>query len=66
MKENNFEKLQNDDYKLHDFIKDKYERKKFCDTKNENPMVLIIQGKSPTKSNIKDKIIDKDEKNLSR
>lgn len=47
MKDLNYEKLQNDDYKLNDLIKDKYERKRFCDAKKTDPMTLIIQGKSP-------------------
>jgi len=46
LKELNYEKLQNDDYKLNDLIKDKYERKKYCDIKETDPMTLIIQGKS--------------------
>ena len=49
MKDLNYEKIQNDDYKLDDLIKDKYERKKFCDSKKSDPMTLIIQGKSPQK-----------------
>lgn len=47
MKDLNIEKIQNDDYKLQELIKDKYERKKFCDSKNSDPISLIIQGKSP-------------------
>ncbi len=47
MKDLNYEKLQDDDYKLHDLIKDKYERKKYCDAKKTDPMKLIMQGKLP-------------------
>jgi len=32
---------------LNDLIKDKYERKKYCDSKKTDPMSLIIQGKTP-------------------
>jgi hypothetical protein len=37
-------KLQGDDDKLRDFIKDKYERKRWV-AKGKDPMTLIIEGK---------------------
>jgi len=46
LKDLNYEKIQNDDYKLNDLIRDKYERKKYCDIKKTDPMTLIIQGKT--------------------
>jgi len=46
LKDLNYEKLQNDDYKLNDLIRDKYEMKKYCDMKKTDPMTLIIQGKT--------------------
>jgi hypothetical protein len=39
-----FEKLQNDDYRLFDFIRDKYERKRYA-KKGKDPMTLIYEGK---------------------
>lgn len=50
LKDLNYEKIQNDDYKLHDLIKDKYERKKYCDPKKTDPMTLIVQGKTLQKA----------------
>lgn len=59
----NYEKLQNDDYKLNDLIKDKYERKKYCDTKKTDPMVLIAQGKSPVVNDNSFRDIEENEDN---
>jgi hypothetical protein len=44
MKEQDWEKVQNDDYKLQNLIKDKYEFKRFIE-KGKDPMTLIISGK---------------------
>ena len=44
--EMNFEKLQNDENRLYDFIKDKYERKRYV-PKGKDPMTLIYEGKEP-------------------
>ena len=44
-------KLQNDDIYLHDFIKDKYERKKFA-KKGRDPFSLILEGKEPEKKEV--------------
>jgi hypothetical protein len=44
MKDQDWEKVQNDDYKLQNLIKDKYERKRYTD-KGKDPMTLIISGK---------------------
>ncbi len=46
MPEQNFEKLQNDEYRLFDLVKDKYERKRWCG-KGKDPMTLIYEGKEP-------------------
>ena len=46
MKDEDFERLRNDDYKLFDFIKDKYERKRWC-RKGKDPMTLVYEGKEP-------------------
>jgi hypothetical protein len=46
MPEQNFEKLQNDEYRLFDFVKDKYERKRWAG-KGKDPMTLIYEGKEP-------------------
>lgn len=59
----NYEKLQNDDYKLQDLIKDKYERKKFCDQKKTDPMTLIIKGKSPKKDDDSFRDVEEDDVN---
>ena len=46
LKKFNFESLRGDNYKLVQFIRDKYENKKWVDTKKkEDPMSLIIKGK---------------------
>lgn len=47
MKDFDFEKIQNDDCRLQDFIKDKYVRKKWANTKKTDPMTLIYEGKDP-------------------
>ena len=47
MKAQDWEKVQNDDYKLQNLIQDKYERKKFTEAKSKDPMSLIIAGKEP-------------------
>ena len=44
MKDQDWEKVQNDDYKLQNLIKDKYERKRYTE-KGKDPMTLIIAGK---------------------
>ncbi len=41
-----FEKLQNDDYRLFDFVRDKYERRRYA-KKGKDPMTLIYEGKEP-------------------
>ncbi len=46
LKNFDFKKIQNDNYKLVEFIRDKYEHKKWVDPKKKvDPMTLIIQGK---------------------
>ena len=46
LKKFNFKSLHSDNYKLVQFIRDKYENKKWVDpTKKEDPMTLIIKGK---------------------
>jgi hypothetical protein len=46
LKNFNHEKLQDDEYRLIDFIRDKYERKKWVG-KGKDPMTLIYEGKDP-------------------
>jgi hypothetical protein len=38
-----FKSIQNDNYRLQDFIRDKYERKKWINKKKKDPMTLIIE-----------------------
>lgn len=45
-KDVDYEKLQNDEYKLLDFIRDKYDRKRYI-PKGKDPMSLIYEGKEP-------------------
>ena len=45
LKNFDFKSIQNDNYKLIQFIRDKYEYKKWIDKKRKDPMTLIIQGK---------------------
>ena len=48
----NFEKLQSDENKLLDFIRDKYERKRYA-AKGKDPMALVYEGKDPEVNNEK-------------
>ena len=48
LKKFDFKSIQNDNYKLIRFIRDKYENKKWIDNKRKDPMTLIIQGKFKT------------------
>ena len=43
-KDFDFEAIRNNDYRLQDFIRDKYERKRYINSKKEDPMSLVIQG----------------------
>ena len=46
LKNFDFKKIQNDNYRLVEFIRDKYEHKKWVDpSKKADPMTLIIKGK---------------------
>ncbi len=58
--EMNFEKLQNDEYKLLDFIRDKYERKRYA-AKGKDPMTLVYEGKEPEGNNEKKQKKESDE-----
>lgn len=60
LKDMDFQKLQNDDYRLFDFIKDKYERKRYA-KKGKDPMTLIYEGKDPEESEKKEKVRDSDD-----
>ena len=61
LKKFDFKSIQNDNYKLIQFIRDKYEYKKWVNKKKKDPMTLIIQGKFKNK---KEKIkSEDDEKN---
>lgn len=46
LKEIDYEKLQNDDTRLQEFIRDKYERRRYSN-KGKDPMTLIYEGKEP-------------------
>ena len=43
LKDFDFKSIQNDNYRLQDFIRDKYERKKWINKKKKDPMTLIIE-----------------------
>ena len=60
MKDQDWEKVQNDDYKLQNLIKDKYEFKSFAE-KGKDPMTMIIAGKE-----VKRKAKEEDEEENSR
>ena len=45
LKNFDFKKIQKDNYLCQDFIRDKYERKKWINKKKKDPMSLIIAGK---------------------
>ena len=49
LKHFDFKSIQNDNYKLIKFIRDKYEFKKWVNKKKKDPMTLIIQGKFKSK-----------------
>jgi stromal membrane-associated protein len=44
LKDIDYSKLQNDESALQDFIRDKYERKRYA-AKGKDPMTIIIEGK---------------------
>lgn len=46
LKEMDYSKLQDDDYLLNEFIRDKYERKRYS-AKGKHPMEYIKEGKEP-------------------
>ena len=58
LKKFDFKSIQNDNYKLIQFIRDKYEYKKWVNKKKKDPMTLIIQGKFKNK---KEKIKSEDD-----
>ena len=49
LKKFDFKSIQNDNYKLIKFIRDKYEFKKWVNKKKKDPMTLIIHGKFKSK-----------------
>ena len=49
LKHFDFKNIQNDNYKLIQFIRDKYEFKKWVNKKKKDPMTLIIEGKFKNK-----------------
>ena len=49
LKNFDFKSIQNDNYKLIKFIRDKYEYKKWINKKKKDPMSLIMQGKFKSK-----------------
>jgi len=51
LKHFDFKSIQNDMYKLIDFIRDKYERKKWINKKKKDPMTLIIKGEFEDEDN---------------
>jgi stromal membrane-associated protein len=44
LKDMNFEKIRDDDNRLQDFIRDKYDRKRYVNSKKRDPMSLIVEG----------------------
>jgi len=47
LKDMNYQTLQNDDNRLRDFIFDKYERRRWVNSKVKDPFTLIKEGKEP-------------------
>ena len=41
-----YEKIRNDENRLQDFIRDKYDRKRWINSKKRDPMSLIISGET--------------------
>ena len=65
LKKFDFKSIQNDNYKLINFIRDKYENKKWADRKHKDPMTLIIQGKFKAPKKAKEEENDEEEENKS-
>jgi hypothetical protein len=47
LKNMNHQKIQDDENALTDFIRDKYERRRYAPSKKKDPMALIYEGKDP-------------------
>ena len=54
LKHFDFKSIQNDNYKLIKFIRDKYEFKKWVNKKKKDPMTLIMQGKFKNKKKVEE------------
>ena len=54
LKNFDFKSIQNDNYKLIKFIRDKYEYKKWVNKKKKDPMTLIMQGKFKNKKKVEE------------
>ena len=54
LKNFDFKSIQNDNYKLIKFIRDKYESKKWVNKKKKDPMTLIMQGKFKNKKKVEE------------
>ena len=54
LKKFNFKSIQNDNYKLIQFIRDKYQYKRWADKTRKDPMTLIIEGKFKNEENEED------------
>ena len=65
LKKFDFKSIQNDNYKLINFIRDKYEYKKWVNKKTKDPMTLIIQGKFKNKEEDDESDEDNDNQNKS-
>ncbi len=63
LKNFDFKKIQKDNYLCQDFIRDKYERKKWVNKKKKDPMSLIIAGKFKGDSSDEDEENDDDDEN---
>ena len=61
LKKFDFKSIQNDNYKLINFIRDKYEYKKWANKKKKDPMTLIMQGKFKIKKKVEES--DNEEEN---
>ena len=63
LKNFDFKKIQKDNYLCQDFIRDKYERKKWVNKKKKDPMSLIIAGKFKGDSSDEDEENEENEEN---
>ena len=63
LKHFDFKSIQDDKYELMQFIRDKYEYKKWADKKKKDPMTLIIKGKFKPKNYEEENEEEEDDEN---